>query len=381
MTRSAFFRFLAAVLLVAPLASCGSDAPLSEDQILARARAIHEAAITIDTHNDILGNWGTPEINPCTGTDMKVDLPKMRAGGLKLTFPAAYVGQGARTPEGHEAAKQAALTKFAAVHRVAEEMCPEQVEIAYRADDVERILNSGKLAYAIGIENGYVIGTDLSMVQQYYDLGARYITLTHSGNNEIGDSSTPRGEPAVEWEGLSPFGEQVVKEMNRLGIMIDVSHVSDNTVKDVLALSASPIIASHSGAQALADVPRNLSDELLMGIKENGGVVQIVALDSYLKVDPPAKTEAMAALREEFGLADRGALRSMSEAERDGVQRTHGRTASGLRCPHGGNRGTVAECGRLHVRGSHRLREEPHRSGPRGHRHRLRRRWRNPWFQ
>jgi membrane dipeptidase len=237
----------------------------------------------------------------------------MVAGGLDMTFPAVYVGQGPRTPEGNEAVKAAALEKFTAIHRVAEEMCPEKVAIAYRADDVERILGEGKRVYGIGIENGYAIGHDLSLVQRYYDLGTRYITLTHSGNNDIGDSSTPRGEPSEEWGGLSPFGEEVVAEMNRLGILIDLSHVSDNTARDVFALTAAPVMASHSGAQALANSPRNLSDELLQLLKANGGVIQVVALGSYLKEDPPAKVEAVAALREELGLVDRAAMRNMTE--------------------------------------------------------------------
>ncbi len=313
---------LASLLLLPLLVSCGggtggSAAPMTEEETLAHARAIHDAAVTIDTHNDILGNWGTAEIDPCAGTDMKVDLPKMVAGGLDMTFPAVYVGQGPRTPEGNEAVKQAALNKFAAIHRVAEEMCPEKVGIAYRADDVEPILASGRRVYGLGIENGYAIGHDLSLVQTYFDLGTRYITLTHSGNNDIADSSTPRGEPAEEWGGLSPFGEEVVREMNRLGIMIDLSHVSDNTVRDVFALSAAPVIASHSGAWALANVPRNLNDELLQGLKANGGVIQVVALAGYLQVDPRERGEAIQALRTELGFADRAALRAMTPEERE----------------------------------------------------------------
>ena len=310
-----FGRLAALVLISAPLFACSSEAarPLTEEEILAHAQVVHDAAITIDTHNDILGNWGTPEINPCTGTDMKVDIPKMVAGGLDMTFPAVYVGQGPRTSEGHQEVMEAALAKFAAIHRVAEEMCPDKVGIAYRADDVEGILAEGKRVYGIGIENGYAVGHDLSLVERYYDLGTRYITLTHSGHNDIGDSSTPRSGPAEEFGGLSDFGKEVVGEMNRLGIMIDLSHVADNTAKDVFALSAAPVMASHSGAQALASSPRNLSDELLQLLKGNGGVVQVVALGSYLKDDAPEKVEAVAALREELGLVDRAAMRNMTE--------------------------------------------------------------------
>ena len=178
----------------------------------------------------------------------------------------------------------------------------------------------GKRVYGVGIENGYALGTDLSLVEQYYDLGTRYITLTHSGHNDIGDSSTPRSGPAEEHGGLSEFGEDVVREMNRLGIMIDISHVSDNTVRDVFALTEAPIIASHSGARALSNVPRNLSDELLQGLRNNGGVIQVVALDSYLREDPPEKVEAIENLREELGLTSWEAFRSMSDEERAAYQ-------------------------------------------------------------
>lgn len=325
MTRPAFTGLLALLLFLPSFVACGSEnanqgGQLSEEELVAHARTIHDEAITIDTHNDILGNWGTEEIDPCTGTEMKVDIPKMVAGGLDMTFPAVYVGQGPRTPEGYEEVKAAAMEKFDAIHRVAEEMCPEKVAIAYRADDVARIMAEGKRVYGVGIENGYALGTDLSLVEGYYDLGTRYITLTHSGHNDIGDSSTPRSGPAEEHGGLSDFGEDVVREMNRLGIMIDVSHVSDNTVRDVFALTEAPIIASHSGARALADVPRNLNDELLQGLKENGGVIQVVALDSYLKEDPPEKVEAIERLREELGLTDWDAFRAMSDEERAAYQ-------------------------------------------------------------
>jgi len=321
MIRSTMVRFLMFVLVLPALLACGSDpengeALLSEEEILATAQAIHEAAITMDTHVDISGSYGTPEVDPCVGTNSKVDIPKMVAGGMDLAFMAAYVGQGPRTPEGHEAAKEAALNKFAAIHRVAEEMCPDQVEIAYSPDDVERIHASGKRMFAIGIENGYPIGNDLSLVEQYYDLGARYITLTHNGNNDIADSTNPREGEEDEHGGLSDFGREVVKEMNRLGIFIDVSHASRQTMMQAIELSAAPIMASHSGASGLADVSRNLNDEQLVALKENGGVIQIVALGSFLQVDPPQRGEALRALQEELGILNRRALYSMSEEER-----------------------------------------------------------------
>jgi len=325
MIRSATPGRLALFLILPFFFGCGTEPgenaePPSEAEIVAHARTLHEDAITIDTHNDILGNWGTEEINPCTGTEMRVDIPKMVAGELDMTFPAVFVGQGPRTPEGYAEVKAAAMEKFEAIHRVAEEMCPDKVDIAYRTDDVARIVAEGKRVYGIGIENGYAIGTDLSLVEEYYDLGTRYITLTHSGHNDIGDSSTPRSGPEEEFGGLSEFGEEVVREMNRLGIMVDISHVSDNTVRDVFALTRAPVIASHSGARTLADVPRNLSDELLRGLAENGGVIQVVALDSYLMEDPPDKVAAIETLREEMGLTDWDAYRAMTEEQREAYQ-------------------------------------------------------------
>jgi microsomal dipeptidase-like Zn-dependent dipeptidase len=310
-------RRLSSLFLLSFLAACDTGAQPTEAEILARAGAVHDAAITIDTHVDILGDWGTQELDPCSATHLKVDIPKMEAGGVDMMFPAVYVGQGPLTPEGRAAAKETALNRFAAIHRVVEEMCPDKVEIAYRADDVERIVASGKRVFGVGVENGYSIGGDLSLVERFYDMGARYIGLTHSGHNDIADSSTPRAGPAEEWGGLSPFGQEVVREMNRLGIMVDVSHVSDDAVRDILSLTRAPIIASHSGARAVADVARNLSDELLLALKENGGVIQVVALGSYVKVPSPERANAIQALRDEFGLADRTALRDMTEGERE----------------------------------------------------------------
>jgi membrane dipeptidase len=247
-----------------------------------------------------------------------VTLPKMREGGLDVAFFVVYVGQGERTDEGYARAKEAALAKFAAIHRMAEEMYPEEIEIAYTADDVERIVGEGKLVAAIGVENGYPIGTDLANVQEFYDLGGRYITLSHGGHNQICDSSTPRGdEPESEHDGVSEFGEQVIAEMNRLGMMVDVSHVSKASMLDAARLSQAPIIASHSSTRALCDVPRNLDDEQLLAMKENGGVAQMVALGSFVKAQPERRDATMA-LREELGIRrmPRSEIDAMSDEER-----------------------------------------------------------------
>ncbi|MCG8606596.1 dipeptidase, partial [bacterium] len=150
---------------------------MTEEEFMAKAKAIHERVLTIDTHDDIPFNFATTEVDPGVRGDRQVDLPKMKEGGLDVGFFIVYVGQTQRTPENYEKAKQDAMTKFQAIHRMTEEMYPGDIELAYTADDVERIHKSGKLVACIGIENGYVIGKDLSLLEKYHKLGARYITL------------------------------------------------------------------------------------------------------------------------------------------------------------------------------------------------------------
>jgi membrane dipeptidase len=189
------------------------------------------------------------------------------------------------------------------------------VELALRADDVPRIVTSGKRAIAIGIENGYPLGQDASLVRRFHELGGRYLSLTHIGHNDLGDSSNPgEGEPAEEHGGLTALGRQVVAEMNRAGMMIDVSHVGKQTMLEAIRLSRAPVIASHSSARAVNDNPRNLDDEQLDAIRANGGVVQAVAFAGYVKNDPPEKTAALAQIREELGIT-RG-TRSLTPEQR-----------------------------------------------------------------
>ena len=229
----------------------------------------------------------------------------MREGGLDAAFFIVYVGQTERTPENYARARADAMTKFDAIHRMAEEMYPDEIEIAYRADDVERIAASGKLVAAIGIENGYAIGTDLERLAEYHELGARYMTLAHGGHNDIADSSTARGPagPAEpEHGGVSEFGAQVIAEMNRLGIMVDVSHISKEAMLAATRLSAAPVIASHSSVAALHGHARNLDDEQLDALRASGGVVQTVALGAFLTESAQSLSTAYARLRSDFGM-------------------------------------------------------------------------------
>lgn len=295
---------------------------LTDAELLERARALHQRIITIDTHDDIPLNFATPEVDPLNA-DRQVNLTKMRAGGLDVGFFIVFVGQTARTPENTERAKADAMTKFNAIHRMAETMHPDKIGLAYSPDDVRRIHDSGKLVAAIGIENGYVIGKDLSLIEKYHALGARYMTLAHGRNNDICDSST---DTIPEHNGLSAFGRQVVAEMNRVGMMVDISHVSKNCMMQATALSRAPVVASHSSTRAYADVPRNLDDAQLLAIKKNGGVAQMVALAGFVKVDPAAKRAAIDTLRRSMGVTagGRGALAALTETQRAEYQRRLG---------------------------------------------------------
>lgn len=287
---------LAALACTAPLAAQQSDAELLE-----RARGIHERVITIDTHDDISASFGSAAMNPCTAQPRQVDLPKMKEGGLDVAFFVVYVGQGERTPAGHAAALEEALARFAAIRGVPA-LCPDEFELALGPADVERIVAAGRRAIAIGIENGYPLGRDVSLVRRFHELGGRYLSLTHIGHNDLADSSNPReGDAFEEHRGLSAIGREVVREMNRVGMMIDVSHVGKKAVLQAIELSRAPVIASHSSARAVNDNLRNLDDEQLDAIRRNGGVVQAVAFAGYVRNDPPEKSAALAALRRELG--------------------------------------------------------------------------------
>lgn len=252
----------------------------------ARARAIHERVFTIDTHDDIELNFATSEFMPANDEKAQVTLDKMVAGGLDGGFFIVYVGQSARTPENYLKARADALAKFDAIHRMVA-LYPERIGLATTAAEARAIHANGKLVALIGIENGFVIGKDLSLLANFRERGARYMTLVHNGHNDIGDSAQPRTEfgdkgPA-EHDGLSAFGEQVVAELNRVGILVDVSHVSKQTMLEATRLSKAPVIASHSSVSGVFVHARNMDDEQLAALKENGGVIQLTAFNTYLK--------------------------------------------------------------------------------------------------
>jgi membrane dipeptidase len=291
------------------------------ESVVERAQRVHAAVITIDTHADIPFNFGTPEYNACNALNRQVDVPKMRAGGLDAAFFVVYVGQAERTPANYAAARAGALQKFAGIRRTTEELCPDQIELAYTADDVERIHAAGRLVAAIGVENGFAMGRDLSALAEFHALGARYMSLTHNGHNDLADSWLPDprlGDDGPEHGGLSALGEEVVAELNRLGIMVDVSHASKATVLDLARVTRAPLIASHSGVRAIARTERNMDDEMMLAVARTGGVMQTVALGSFVRDMPSERQAAIQALRSEFGIGQGGRrAQDLSAAERE----------------------------------------------------------------
>lgn len=298
------FRVLFLTVLSMVLFGCSRELAAGQ-RIVERTKLIHEKALTLDSHVDIPGTqYATEAIDP--GIDnpkLKCDLVKMNKGGVDGVFLAAYVRQRKRDAEGYKNAYDVAIRKIGAIHRLAEGMYPDRCALATSPDDVERIVKTGKKVILIGLENGFAIGKDLSNVERFYRLGARYITLSHDGHNDICDSCNPRkklGDKTAEHNGLSKFGEKVIGEMNRLGIMVDVSHISVESFYDVIKVSKAPIIASHSGCRALANRTRNLDDGQLKALVKNGGVIQIVTVGGFLKLDVSKRRETVNALNKEL---------------------------------------------------------------------------------
>jgi len=253
---------------------------------------IHQSLLTIDSHTDTPLRFSRQYTDLSQRSDPrrgggKLDFPRMREGGLDGVFFAVFVGQGPRNPEENEKAKKEALMLFDSISAVVDHS-PDMATVALSARDLKRITKEGKNAIYIGMENGYPIGKDLSLVKRFYELGARYITLCHTRNNDICDSSTDPDGP--EHGGISDFGREVVREMNDLGMMIDVSHMSDEAFYDVLEISQTPVIASHSNARAVCDNPRNLSDEMLVELAGHDGVLQLCLVSEYI-ADMPADAE------------------------------------------------------------------------------------------
>ncbi|HSP82308.1 MAG TPA: dipeptidase [Gillisia sp.] len=295
-----------------------------DSQLIEKAKAIHEKVLTIDTHADININNFTRTKNYNQDLETQVNLPKMKAGGLDVAWFIVYTGQDELTAEGYTKAYENAISKFDAIHNLVNEFAPNQIGLATNSREVREFVQQGKLVGMIGVENAYPIGEDLANIEKFYNLGARYMSLSHNGHSQLSDSNT--GEEDNVWlhNGLSEMGKEAVKEMNRLGMMIDVSHPSKEAIKQMFEISKAPLIASHSSARALCDHSRNLDDELLLLFKKHGGVVQTVAFSSYVNTEKhnafnAAQMEVYKAEGEKMGIKvlPRDSIRAMDNDARN----------------------------------------------------------------
>lgn len=288
------FSLLTFATLILSLLGIPAAAQIASDEaaLVAKARKIHDAAITLDTHNDISTANFTDSVNYTQDLPTQVNLPKMTRGGLDVTWLIVYTAQGDLNEAGYKRAYATAIEKFDAIHRLTEKIAPDKIELALTSKDVRRIVEAGKKVAMIGVENGYPIGTNLENIKDFAARGARYMSLAHNGHSQLADSNTGERDNVWPNDGLSELGKKAIAEMNKWGIMIDLSHPSRTANLQAIALSKAPVIASHSSARAICDHSRNLDDEQLEAIKQNGGVVQTVAFRSYVKKE---KSELRAA--------------------------------------------------------------------------------------
>ena len=292
-TQATAIKFLPILVLTA-LFSCGNEtnsdsenelAAESEQELIERAKIIHDQTITLDTHADINSQNFTLDVNYTMNLDTQVNLVKMEAGKLDAAWFIVYTAQSTLDDEGYKIAYENAIDKFEAIHLLADQIAPDEIELAYTSDDVRRIAKTGKKVAMIGIENAYPIALDLSNIKDFHDRGGRYMSLAHNGHSQFADSHTGDADGIYLHNGLSELGRQAIEEMNRWGIIVDISHPSKESILQMLDLTQAPVIASHSSARELTNHTRNLDNETLLRIKENGGVVQTVAFGSYINED------------------------------------------------------------------------------------------------
>ena len=298
-----------ALLSVLLFTNCEENPQQKEVAIQQTAQLIHLKTTTLDTHNDIDVKNFTDSLNYSQNTDTQVNLPKMQAGALDVSWFIVYTKQGELTPEGYKKAADNAQSKFDAIRRLTEIYAPTKIGLATSSSQVDSLRQMSKKVAMIGVENAYPIGLDTASVKRYFDMGARYMSLAHNGHNQFSDSNTGEFDNTAKHGGISDLGKQLIEKMNYYGIMVDISHPSKEAIRQTIAHSKAPVIASHSSARALSDHPRNLDDQQLQWVKESGGVVQTVALaafvnkekaaaykkakDSILKIDPKASLETI----------------------------------------------------------------------------------------
>jgi len=279
-----------------------------------KARRIHAKCLTVDTHCDTPMLMIKPGFNireEHKAPKSRVDLPRMKKGGLDAMFFAVFTGQKPRTEENYRKTYLLANQMLDSIHSMVRQNT-DLATLALKADDLERIEKTGKRAVYIGMENGFPLAKDITRVEEFYKKGVRYITLCHSFHNDICDSSSDAA-PA-EHNGVSDFGKQVISEMNRLGMMIDISHASDKSFFDAVELSKAPVIASHSSVRSVAKHDRNMSDEMIKKLAQKGGVIQICLLDVYIK--EPDTTSVKFKTEKRLHKIYRTTYNTMSETEK-----------------------------------------------------------------
>ena len=308
------------VLFALLLIQCQDTNSTPDVSLLQKAQLIHLTTTTLDTHDDINVKNFTDSLNYTQNLDTQVNLPKMQAGALDVAWFIVYTGQGELTPEGYKKAAENAQAKFDAIHRLVEVYGKNKIALATTSKEVDSLRKIGKKVAMIGVENAFPIGENIKEVARYYAMGARYMSLAHNGHNQFSDSNTGEFDNTAKHNGISELGKQIIEKMNYYGIMVDISHPSKEAIRQTIAHSKAPVIASHSSARALSDHPRNLDDAQLQWVKDSGGVVQTVALaaflnkekaaahkkakDSLLKADPNADLAALKATYPPVNVSD-----------------------------------------------------------------------------
>lgn len=286
-----------------------------DDAVPLDSAAVHEQVLTLDTHVDIpLTYMG--EVDPGTDTDAQVDLGKMEKGGLDAAFFIVYTPQGELTKDGYAEAAEIAETRIKAIHQMAMKY-EDRIAFATTVEHVRAAAAEAKLVALVGMENAFPLGSENVDVKTWADRGVRYMGITHFGHNQFGDSSNPNPErdDGPRHNGLSDLGRDLVRSLNDHGIMVDVSHAGKETMMQAADLSRTPIIASHSGVKAIADTARNLDDEQLRKLRDVGGVAQMVALGSYVKLLTPEQEAFRENVRKELGLETSEARSAMSDEQ------------------------------------------------------------------
>jgi len=308
------------VLFALLMIQCQDTNSTPDVSLLQKAQLIHLTTTTLDTHDDINVKNFTDSLNYTQNLDTQVNLPKMQAGALDVAWFIVYTGQGELTPEGYKKAAENAQAKFDAIHRLVKVYGGNKIALATTSKEVDSLRKIGKKVAMIGVENAFPIGENIEEVARYYAMGARYMSLAHNGHNQFSDSNTGEFDNTAKHNGISELGKRIIEKMNYYGIMVDISHPSKEAIRQTIAHSKAPVIASHSSARALSDHPRNLDDAQLQWVKDSGGVVQTVALaaflnkekaaahkkakDSLLKADPNADLTALKATYPPVNVSD-----------------------------------------------------------------------------